>query len=64
MSGCPYIKFDYKHECEVCRVTEMPTNGALTCDFDYEDCAAFKLQKRDAKKETTSAKSAEQIKLF
>ena len=45
MSGCPYLKFDWKQDCEACKLTEKPTNGALLCDFDYDtNCAIFQKQ--------------------
>ena len=52
MSSCPYIKFDYKKKCEVCKLTDKTTGVSLICDFDYDEkCAAYKKrQKRRAEK--------------
>ena len=42
MVGCPYMKYDWKQNCEVCKLTGEPTNGKLLCDFDFDtDCAPF-----------------------
>lgn len=42
MSGCPYSEWNWKKDCEICTCTDAPTNGAVKCDFGYEeDCAIY-----------------------
>lgn len=51
MSGCPYIKFNEKKNCEVCELTGKPTGVSLLCDFDYdEQCRRYKRQQAKLKK--------------
>lgn len=37
MYGCRYCKMDMKRREEYCTLTKKPTNGAGTCDFEWED---------------------------
>ena len=40
--GCPYSVFDWDKMCEVCKLTDKPTDDALMCDFGYdEECAEY-----------------------
>ena len=50
MSGCPFLKYDWNKNCETCKLTDKPTNGALLCDFDYDtDCAIYQKQATEQK---------------
>ncbi len=41
--SCPYIKWDSKKNCEVCKLTDKPTGVSLVCDFDYDEkCDDYK----------------------
>lgn len=44
MSGCPYSKWSWVKDCEICKATpeDKPTHGAVKCDFGFENCAEFK----------------------
>ncbi len=42
MYGCRYCKMDMKRREEYCTLTKKPTNGAVMCDFEWEDCAEYK----------------------
>ncbi len=44
MSGCPYSKWSWAKDCEVCKATpaDKPTHGAVQCDFGFEECAEYK----------------------
>lgn len=53
MSGCPFLKYDWNKNCEVCKITDKPTGVSLVCDFDYDtDCATY--QKRAAEQQLKS----------
>lgn len=52
MSGCPFLKFSWSKNCEVCEITDKPIyeNGALLCDFDYDtDCTIYQKQADEQK---------------
>ena len=49
MTGCPCSKFSWKKDCEVCTCTDKPTNGAIECDFDYEECKFYAQHKAEEK---------------
>lgn len=41
--GCPYSNWNWEKLCEVCTITDKPTNGAVCCDFGYdEECSEYK----------------------
>lgn len=41
--SCPCIKYDFKKNCEVCKISDLPIGVSLVCDFDYDtDCAVYK----------------------
>lgn len=39
--GCRYCKMNNKYE-EYCALTGEPTNSAVMCDFEWEDCPEYK----------------------
>lgn len=41
MYGCPYCETNKKYE-EYCKITGKSTNGAVVCDFGYEQCQEYK----------------------
>jgi hypothetical protein len=51
MYGCPFCDFNLKKEYEECSVTGEPTNGAVMCDFEFENCEIYqdKIQKSKEK---------------
>ncbi len=42
MYGCRYCKMNMTKREEYCTLTKKPTNGAVMCDFEWEDCAEYK----------------------
>ena len=40
--GCRYCKMNMTKREEYCTLTKKPTNGAVMCDFEWEDCAEYK----------------------
>lgn len=52
--SCPFMKNNWEKNCEVCTVTGKPTNGAVECDFGYdEECETYR------KKATKNSKTKE-----
>ena len=46
MKGCPYSEWNWEKDCEVCRLTGKPTEGAIMCDFGFdEECDEYKNKK-------------------
>ncbi len=37
MKGCPYSEWNWEKDCEVCRLTGKPTEGAIMCDFGFDE---------------------------
>lgn len=52
MSGCPYSKWSWAKDCEVCKATpaDKPTHGAVKCDFGFEACEEYKANPPKEKK--------------
>lgn len=42
MYGCQYCIFDTEKKEEYCILTGEATNGAVMCDFEYEDCPEYR----------------------
>ncbi|MDE6104728.1 MAG: hypothetical protein K2O41_07040 [Clostridia bacterium] len=49
--GCPYCKWSWEAECEICTLTDKPTNDAMECDFGYDkECAEYLKKNGSGKK--------------
>lgn len=50
--GCPYCNYNFKTKREECDLTHEATNGAVMCDFEYEDCPEYNLQNVSSERPT------------
>lgn len=51
MYGCKFCKMDKKH-VERCVLTGKPTNGAVLCDFEFEEhCELYKNAIKEKRKQ-------------
>jgi hypothetical protein len=41
MFGCPNCVYVANKDIEICKVTGEPTNGAVMCDFEFDDCEIY-----------------------
>lgn len=39
--GCPFSNWNEKTMREECDLTHEPTNGAVMCDFEFDECPEY-----------------------
>ena len=63
--GCPYCKMNKKHE-ENCVLTGELTNGAVMCDFEWENCPEYQKAQEpiEPKPRDSKPKTATQTSIF
>ena len=63
MYGCKYCKMN-KQNNEYCTLTGAPTNGAVMCDFEWEDCPDYQKALQPIKHAEQSGCSSMESKLI